>query len=127
MSFTNLVTWVTIYCYKCGAAFAVPTEVDEEWHARGQSFYCPNGHSQHYTMSLEKKLQQARDQLTRERAYHDQTRADLESKKHQLRATKGVVTKIKRRVGKGVCPCCNRTFPNLTKHMDTKHPDWSSE
>lgn len=27
------------------------------------------------------------------------------------------------RVGKGVCPCCKRSFTNLRRHMTTKHPD----
>lgn len=45
----------------------------------------------------------------------------------RLAATKGVVTRIKNRVGKGVCPCCKRTFPNLGAHMSEKHPDWAPE
>jgi hypothetical protein len=27
------------------------------------------------------------------------------------------------RVSAGVCPCCNRTFQNVARHMKTKHPD----
>ncbi len=29
--------------------------------------------------------------------------------------------RIEARVSKGVCPCCNRTFENVQKHMETKH------
>lgn len=29
------------------------------------------------------------------------------------------------RVKNGVCPCCNRSFQNLKRHMNTKHPNWS--
>ena len=42
-------------------------------------------------------------------------------------ALKGQVTKIKRRVGKGICPCCRRNFANLRDHMEDEHPDWSEE
>ena len=28
-----------------------------------------------------------------------------------------------KRVHNGVCPCCNRSFQNLQKHMKTKHPE----
>ncbi len=28
-----------------------------------------------------------------------------------------------KRVNKGVCPCCNRTFVNLANHMKTTHPE----
>lgn len=56
-------------------------------------------------------------------------RADMaeDSRQHvenQLRATKGVVTKIKKRVSKGVCPCCNRSFENLKNHMESQHPEY---
>jgi hypothetical protein len=27
-------------------------------------------------------------------------------------------------VANGVCPCCNRTFQNLARHMAGKHPDY---
>tara|TARA_Y100000310_G_scaffold338946_1_gene430083 strand:- start:1163 stop:1354 length:192 start_codon:yes stop_codon:yes gene_type:complete len=37
---------------------------------------------------------------------------------------KGQVTKLKNRAKAGVCPCCNRTFQNLSRHMETKHPDF---
>ena len=40
-------------------------------------------------------------------------------------AYKGHLTRVKRRVGNGVCPCCNRTFKNLADHMTTKHPDYA--
>lgn len=38
---------------------------------------------------------------------------------------RGVVTKTKNRIGKGVCPCCNRTFVELARHIATKHPDYA--
>jgi hypothetical protein len=42
-------------------------------------------------------------------------------------ATKGHVTRKKRqleRVASGVCPCCNRSFVNLRRHMKTQHPEF---
>ena len=41
-----------------------------------------------------------------------------------LQATKGVVTRLKKRAIAGVCPCCNRTFQQLAAHMAHKHPDY---
>ena len=43
----------------------------------------------------------------------------------ELRATKGVVTKIRRRVANGVCPCCKRHFVNLKRHMSGQHPEFA--
>lgn len=44
-----------------------------------------------------------------------------------LRATKGRLTKTKKRIANGVCPCCNRHFVNLERHMTGKHPDYTKE
>jgi hypothetical protein len=37
------------------------------------------------------------------------------------------VTKIKNRVGHGVCPCCTRSFQNLARHMASEHPTFAAE
>jgi chemotaxis response regulator CheB len=39
-------------------------------------------------------------------------------------ATRAQLTKTKKRVANGVCPCCNRTFKQLARHMKAKHPEF---
>lgn len=39
--------------------------------------------------------------------------------------TKGVVTRTRNRIANGVCPCCDRSFTNLQRHMASKHPDYA--
>jgi hypothetical protein len=34
------------------------------------------------------------------------------------------MTRIKKRVAAGVCPCCNRSFKDLARHMAGQHPDY---
>jgi hypothetical protein len=95
-------------------------------------FYCPNGHKQHYTgQSDADKERERADQLQRQL-----TAAEERAKRqHELReaaerqaaAARGQVTRIKKRVGNGVCPCCNRTFSDLQRHMHTKHPEFKAE
>jgi hypothetical protein len=34
-----------------------------------------------------------------------------------------VVTRLKNRAAAGLCTCCNRSFQNLRKHMEIKHPE----
>jgi len=58
---------------------------------------------------------------------HDQTRADRDHKEAQRRAEKAAKTRIKNRIGNGVCPCCNRTFKDLASHMKCKHPEYASD
>lgn len=34
---------------------------------------------------------------------------------------------LRNRAAAGVCPCCNRTFEQLGRHMTTKHPEYVKE
>lgn len=114
-------------CGGCGVLFAAPERLIDRCRETGDSFFCPNGHSLVYNdyenARLKKQLAATKDRLAAERARADQTEASL-------RATKGVVTKQKqklKRVSEGVCPCCNRSFRDLRRHMATKHPDYEGQ
>lgn len=34
------------------------------------------------------------------------------------------VVRHKKRAAPGLCPCCNRSFVGLSRHMKTKHPQY---
>lgn len=106
-----------ITCYKCGVPFAVPGNMKQELMRTQERFYCPSGHPQCY--SGETTEQRLRRQLEeKERIISRQ-----EIQKIQL---EGQVIKLDRklkRVHNGVCPCCNRSFVNLQRHMKNKHPE----
>ena len=129
-----ILRFATITCCHqgCGLTFAVP----ETWETKRRKdhswWYCPNGHTQHFTGESDaEKAKRLADELTRTRAAHDQTvarwRERTDSAERRLSATRGVVTRIKNRVGSGVCPCCNRTFADLQRHMTGQHPTWTPE
>ncbi len=118
-------TYTVIDCFKCGCLFAVPDQVQEELVRTGRSFFCMNGHEQHYTKSTASELKKERERNASLIARLDQVRADRDSLERSRSALKGQVTKIRNRVANGVCPCCNRTFPDLAAHMQTKHPDYA--
>lgn len=120
---STLVTLVPLTCYKCGVAFGVPAYFKEQRIKDRHSFYCPNGHGQHFIGKTEE--QRLREQLETERQRSEWNRRKAERIERQRRALKGQVTKIKKRVGHGVCPCCSRSFENLRRHMETKHPTYS--
>jgi len=52
-------------------------------------------------------------------------RERAERTERRLSAQKGVTTRIKNRVANGVCPCCKRSFTDLRRHMETKHPKYA--
>lgn len=125
MTITIQTSFTIIYCCNCGAAFAVPDNVHLAWHEKGASFFCPNGHAQSYTESMKKKLDRALKDRDRFQGYYNQETDSHRHTKKRLAATQGVVTRTKKRVSKGVCPCCNRHFKDLHRHMESKHPDYS--
>lgn len=124
---------VVLRCW-CGIQHAIPQSLRNEQlrqHDEGKSMgvYCPLGHS--YVPSGESKAEKLRKQLAAERARHDQDRADLRDRiqreKHHSRALKAAKTRLKNRIAKGVCPCCNRSFQNLHRHMQNQHPEFLNE
>lgn len=116
-------------CPECGIVFGAPIDFMGERRSDHKHFYCPNGHSLNFpgqteAERLQRKLADAerRELWESERAKGEQRRADHAERR--LAATKGVVTKMKKRVGAGVCPCCNRHFTALQRHMENQHPEF---
>lgn len=112
-------TLTVVHC-TCGIAFAIPYELDRQMHERGKSVFCPRGHQWHYTTTLE-------EELKRERVSHRATRELLEAEERSHRSTRGQLTRARKRAQAGLCPCCQRTFANVARHMATKHPDFKPE
>lgn len=94
-------------------------------------FYCPNGHSQYFSDSETDKLRRENERLRQNAAYLEERAQNINRRNDELKrsnaAVRGVVTRIKNRVSNGVCPCCNRTFNNLLRHMKHKHPGFKTE
>jgi hypothetical protein len=122
---------VTEVCSACAVVFAMPKELyDRAQDDPAVYFYCPNGHSQHYT----------RDQLAIARRERDAARkradlAEATAKRQRERANaaersasayKGVATRMRKRIGRGVCPACNRHFNDVDRHMGTQHPGYAA-
>lgn len=120
----------TLNCARCGIVFGIPTDYEERRRSDHNSFYCPSGHTNVYNGKSEaEKLREqlaARDRaIEAERARVDYWRREQEQTKLRLSATKGQLTKTKKRVAGGACPCCSRTFVDVARHMKTKHPDYA--
>lgn len=125
---------VEIVCYakECRIAFGLARDHYDQLKRNGQAFYCTCGHQQHFILgkTKEQKLREELDDTLR-RAQRAEQRVAQEQNRashHKARAAafKGQVTKIKRRVGAGICPCCNRHFANLSRHMAGQHPDFAT-
>ena len=119
-------TYTVFECCNCGVAYAVTTDFERRRREDGTAFYCPRGHSQVFTKTEVQKLKEqlAAKQAEAERA-HARANAHWAEKcraENRAKAYRGAVTKIRKRVAAGVCPCCRRNFQNLARHISDQHP-----
>ena len=114
----------------CGLPFAMPARLYKQCRDTGTTFYCPLGHKIVFKTTEADKLRRERNLLKQQLAEKDdairEKRQECNVAWRTATAYKGHVTRIKNRIGKGVCPCCNRSFQNLARHMNSKHPDYST-
>ena len=112
---------VTHRCW-CSIEHAIPSELDRQARENGHGIYCPLGHVwaiRETELDRERRqrqrLEQENARLAEQAAMAEQERmaAAAELKRHKTRAAAGL------------CPCCNRTFVNVARHMKTKHRDYN--
>jgi hypothetical protein len=122
------VVLVDTSCVECGITFAVPDWWQQARRNDGKGFYCPNGHSLVYGRNtLEKRLAAAEQARDSARAYARSVQDQNDAERRAHAATKGQLTKVRKRVQAGVCPCCTRSFQNLSRHMAGQHPDYADQ
>lgn len=117
MTFTEIITFTKIDCGRCGASYAINEKYRAERKEKGGYWHCPYcqcswGYGDSTNAQLQRALEEKQRLLTAakcETLRERQLKEDLERKQ--------------RRVARGVCPCCNRSFENLQRHMKTKHKE----
>lgn len=112
--------YVTVSCGLdgCSQHFAMSLRFYDKTRETGETWYCPSGHPR--VWSGETTAQKLNAAEARERHLSDQLRAA----EAEAEATRVKLVRDRSRFAKGVCPCCNRSFPNVARHMETKHPDY---
>lgn len=128
-TFEVAVLMTTIMCCheRCGIVFGVPSWWQHKRREDHTAWYCPNGHQQYFSVQSEaEKLKDQVVQLERRNsrlsAEIDQERAATVAAERSRRAVVDQMTRLRNRVQNGVCTECNRSFTNLARHMNTKHP-----
>ena len=125
-----------LQCARCGIPFGIPKDFEERRREDHTEFRCPLGHVNYYPQDTEAKrlkrqLVKAREQLVSQKKRTEW--AEMATKKakeaeqrakNKTRAVKGHLTRSKKRAAAALCPCCNRSFVQLRRHMKLKHPDF---
>jgi DNA repair exonuclease SbcCD ATPase subunit len=122
------VTLESTTCPVCGVEFAAPGHLLRSLRDNGGTIYCPSGHQGSWRETaadrLRKELDRAKARTVAAECQAALANEEAARAQRQTAALRGVVTKTKARVGRGVCPCCNRTFVALGRHMSTQHPEY---
>jgi len=120
MTFTETLTVTSCWC---GIHFAIPSNL-YQWMQRDSdhSCRCPMGHTMVFSDTQKEELERARAALADANRRARATRDLLDAEERSHSATKGHLTRVKKRVHRGVCPHCNRHFADLERHMGSKHP-----
>lgn len=119
-------TLIVSTCW-CGMRHAVPQELhefQERQHRDGvkqRGIYCPLGHV--YINSGKGEAERLRERLAEAERRRQAERDLREDTERRLIAQKSATTKAKKRAAAAVCPCCKRSFVQLRRHMENKHPD----
>jgi hypothetical protein len=126
------VGFTTLTCGSCGVHFAMDSSLYDRRTQDHESFWCPNGHQRHFVNETEAQrlarqldAQKADTKFWRDSHAHATEREDKANRR--LRATRGVVTRYKRRMIQGRCPCCSHQFKDLARHMSNQHPKFDAD
>lgn len=124
-TFTGTLTFAVVVCAQCQVPFGISSRQDECFRETKATFYCPHGHSQSYR---ESELERVKRQLVSVTATKERLETEVRHKGVMLEQEREArvkkeksLARLKKRIGKGVCPHCNRYFPNVHKHMETEH------
>lgn len=110
-----------VACATCFIDFGIPEQMERFKRKDHTWFYCPAGHQNRYSAeSEEEKLRRERDLLKQQGAQKDD---DIKRMREGWEKAEREKQRIEKRAKAALCPCCNRSFGNLARHMKTKHPD----
>lgn len=128
---------VTLRCW-CSLQMAIPETLHGYYIRKNENepgsfaLRCPMGHT--FIPAGKSRADRLQDELVRERHRTEQAQASAEYHRNEsarqlrrARARQGVITRLKRRMQKGYCPCCSAQFKDLARHLKQRHPDWSPE
>ena len=117
------IEYVTVYCGPpdtggCNLQFAMTRNFYDYTKRTGEGWWCPAGHERVWADdTVEEQLQRAE---ARNQHLEDQLRASVQEAEN----TRIALLRDRQRFANGVCPCCQRSFDNVRRHMQAKHPDY---
>lgn len=128
---------LTITVCWCGMHMALPADLYAYAQRTGKPVWCPLGHEwvvretevdrlKAELVAKEARLQRVAEDRDWYSRQMDHARRDAQHQAAVARGYKGQLVRTKKRIGAGTCPCCNRTFQQLARHMKSQHPEYAA-
>lgn len=111
-------TLVVVTCW-CGCQHAIPSGLND-WinNSPSNAVHCPLGHK--WVRQRDSDARKLEAATARNRHLEDQLLAAGE----EAERVRVALVRDRHRFANGVCPCCNRSFEALRRHIATQHPDY---
>lgn len=135
---TKTIFFETVNC-SCGGTYAVNKTFYDSCRERGGGWHCPycqnqtgwtetdNDRLKKQIAAVEREKERLGQSLVTVRQQRENALAEAEHFRKSRDGMKGALVKVKKRISGGVCPCCNRTFASLARHMKSQHPNFHPE
>lgn len=115
---TQATAFETEACCSCGVVFAMTAEFRASRLRDKREWYCPNGHKQWYVGKTDAEKAREAEQALRK------AELKLQAEMDQRQAADRELKRLQQRSKGGACPCCNRTFVQLARHIKSQHPEY---
>jgi hypothetical protein len=122
-TFIEAVTLTQINCGECGGTYAINERFRLHKYENNGGWHCPycdcqwGYFGQTQNDNLRKQLEE------RERELRQVKCMELNERNARIAAEMSR-DRLRKRVSKGVCPCCKRTVKQMAAHMASKHPTY---
>jgi len=120
-----MVELTEIHCGECGGTYAINERYRALQYQKGGSWHCPYcqvgwGYANNNENAKLKR------ELENERRYKANALARANEEAAARLKAERALKRHKTRTKNGACPCCNRTFVQLARHIKTKHPEYEA-
>jgi len=126
---SGVISMETVLCTRCGLLYALPEALIDAARKKGNgeiTWRCPNNScsAENWGYHGKSEVEKAKEEAKWQRDRAARLSVDLDQTKASLRSQKGATTKAKKRHAAALCPCCNRSFVQLQRHMASQHPNY---
>ena len=103
------------YCTQCQESFPMRETVLDSYERSGNAFYCPQGHP------LVVRQNDIVTQLRSSERFLQRSRDQVRVLEKQVECAKGVITRQRNRLIRGVCPYCNKDSDQIDERSMLLH------